>query len=367
MRGKASSLLIVSLVAALACLYGIVIHRHRIFPYRLVQQVHRGLFPRRPAPEGPWSIGIYAGPSPFQLSAPAGVRNPVVTAEDVTDLDAEYVADPFLVATDSSYALFFEVVSHNDARGDIAVARSADGRKWRYERIVLDEPFHLSYPYVFKEGNDHYMVPESHEDLSVRLYRATDFPFAWRYEGTLLRGYHFVDPSVVRYRDRWWMFVSVRESDALNLYYASDLHGPWIQHPLSPVVRNRKDIARPGGRLLVMDGRLYRFAQDDHLSYGSQVFAFEITEIGPTTYRERMVGDGPVVRASGEGWNAAGMHHVDPLQTSGGTWLAAVDGCRRAPDRSARAAMLPTMVRGAVTPRDPAGGDSDPASRAPRP
>jgi hypothetical protein len=33
----------------------------------------------------------------------------------------------------------------------------------------------------------------------------------------------------------------------------------------------------------------------------------------------------PVVEASGKGWNADGMHHVDAQQTHTGQWIAVVD------------------------------------------
>ena len=60
--------------------------------------------------------------------------------------------------------------------GDIGLAVSDDGINWSYKQIVLDEPFHMSYPYVFKWQEDFYMIPESQEANSVRLYRALDFP-----------------------------------------------------------------------------------------------------------------------------------------------------------------------------------------------
>jgi hypothetical protein len=35
-----------------------------------------------------WSIGIYTGPSPFELRADVGIRNPVLTSADVSDVPA---------------------------------------------------------------------------------------------------------------------------------------------------------------------------------------------------------------------------------------------------------------------------------------
>ena len=48
------------------------------------------------------------------------------------------------------------------------------GRRTLSVSIVLAEPFHLSYPYVFEWQGSHYMIPESGAAKSVRLYRASE-------------------------------------------------------------------------------------------------------------------------------------------------------------------------------------------------
>lgn len=275
-----------------------------------------------------WSIGIYTGQSPFDLVSPKKL-NPVLIAKNVTDVRARFVADPFMITDGSLWYMFFEVMNADTKQGDIGLATSSDGLKWKYEQIVLDEPFHLSYPYVFKWNDAHYMVPESYQAHSVRLYKAEHFPIKWLPVATLLHG-DFVDPSVVHYRGKWWIFVAHRQGNSvLRLYYADTLKGPYTEHPKSPIVLGDASIARPAGRVLILGDRIYRFAQDDHLTYGNQVKMFEITELTPTRYAEKEVTPGPVLRASGSGWNAEGMHHVDLHQTADNKWIASVDGYKR--------------------------------------
>ncbi len=55
-----------------------------------------------------WSIGIYAGTSPLDL-LPHGRSNPVLTARDVTDVPAAFVADPFMIKNGPRWYMFFEV------------------------------------------------------------------------------------------------------------------------------------------------------------------------------------------------------------------------------------------------------------------
>jgi hypothetical protein len=305
---------------------GPLLRDNRIFARQSEQ--HDGKQPsvQKARAKNAWTIGIYTGPSPFQLSAPPNIKNPVVRAEDVTDLNVNIVAHPFMVVTDSLYYLFF--TAKNDVAEEysgIGLAESRNGIDWRYRQIVLKEPFVLSYPYVFKWQDDYYMIPEAYTEKFVRLYRATDFPYKWTYERDLIAGDHFISASVVRYADMWWMFVAPLGNETLRLFYAPDLKGQWNEHPLSPVVPKNLDIARPGGRPLVIDGTLYRMGQDCDPTYGNQVHAFRITEISTTAYKEKMM-DVPLVKATSRGWNADAMHHVDLHQVGKNKWIAAVDG-----------------------------------------
>lgn len=272
-----------------------------------------------------WSIGIYEGSSALELAESPEVTNPILTGHDVSDIDAAFVADPFVIVADSKYHMFFEVWNNATGQGDIALASSPDGFRWDYQQVVINEPFHLSYPHVFRWEDDYYMIPESEQDRSVRLYRAVQFPQRWELQATLLWGYHFVDPSIFRHDGRWWLFVSFAESDVLRLYHADRLQGPWTEHPKSPLIRLDPNIARCGGRILQTDDRLYRFTQDDYPTYGNQLRAFEITELTPTTYAEIPVSEGPILQGTGLGWNALGMHHVDHHFIDG-RWIVYVDG-----------------------------------------
>ena len=73
---------------------------------------------------------------------------------------------------------------------------------------------------------------------------------------------------------------------------------------------------------------LYRLAQDCYPTYGNQVWAFEVTDISPKTYAEKMV-QTPVVKMTSQGWNGEGMHHVDAHEIGKGKWIAVVDALGR--------------------------------------
>jgi hypothetical protein len=271
-----------------------------------------------------WSIGLYSGPDPLSLTPMEGVQNPVLTAEQVTDRDAQYVADPFLIRTDTGFAMFFEVLAD---KGDIAVATSEDGRLWEYQRVVLHEPFHLSYPHVFAHEGTYFMIPESYQAGEIRLYQADDFPYGWRYHGPLVTG-GYLDPTPIHHEGRWYLLARDAERHTLRLFHADDLFGEWQEHPASPVVTDDPALARTAGRITVAGDRIFRFAQDSSDLYGLHVWALEVTELTPDSYREELVHPEPLLTGSGKGWNAKRIHQLSPLQTEGG-FVAAVDGYGR--------------------------------------
>lgn len=281
-----------------------------------------------PDPTEPvWSIGIYRGPSPLELTPAA--PGPALSRDDISDVVASSVADPFLLRKDGTWHMFFEVYNWRANKGEIGLATSDDGLRWSYNGIVLAEEFHLSYPYVFDWAGEHYLIPESHQAGEVRLYRAERFPVSWSPACTLLSGSELADASIFRFREQWWLFAEAsrqRNHDTLRLYHSEVLEGPWLEHVCSPVVAGDASKARPAGRVLVQAGRLVRFAQDCSREYGAAVRAFEVTELTMESYAEREISDRPVLAGSGVGWNACGMHHIDAQPHPDGGWIAAVDG-----------------------------------------
>jgi hypothetical protein len=98
------------IVFIIGIVYGFIINKYWLLPYQIVDKVsdlvmNMGDF------EETWSIGIYEGSDPFKMSPVTDIKNPVLTAKDVTDVDAIFVADPFIIADNNKYYMFFEVLN----------------------------------------------------------------------------------------------------------------------------------------------------------------------------------------------------------------------------------------------------------------
>lgn len=289
-----------------------------------------------------YSIDIFTGPDLAELGPRSAASRPVVTAADVSDIEAAFVADPFLLRTDEAWHMYFEVLptKRQDRlqKGVISLATSTDaGLTWRYDGVVLKEPFHLSYPYVFEHDGERFLVPEAHERGAVPLYKATAFPYGWEHVADLLTG-NFTDASLFHHEGSWWMFVESvpigtrREGpsadSSLRLFFADELLGPWTEHPRSPISTGDLKLGHPAGRPVIDDqGRLLRFAQDCTVHYGAAVYALHVGTLNRREYAETLLREEPILSGRGAGWNADGMHHLDAFRHAG-QWHALVDGWR---------------------------------------
>jgi len=125
-----------------------------------------------------WSIGLYHGDSPFNLKPIKS--NPIIKANDIIDLPADFIADPFMIYHKNCWYLFFETLPQGDSKhGVIGCAMSNNMLHWSYYGTVLKEDFHLSYPHVFKYEGEVYMIPETLGANAVSLYKAAHFPDQW--------------------------------------------------------------------------------------------------------------------------------------------------------------------------------------------
>jgi len=275
---------------------------------------------------GIWSIKVFNSNSIItEQPKNSELKEPTLQASDVTDIPAEFVADPFIILHQSKLYMFFEILDKSLGRGVIGLATSQDGEKWKYDKVVLKENFHLSYPYVFEHNNIIYMIPETSEAGKVLLYKSKYFPYEWEVTSTLIEG-NYVDASVFQYKNKWWMFAG--KSGKLHLFYTDQLNGPWIEHPKSPLISNNVQITRPGGRVIVEDDQIYRYTQDSKPNYGSAIRVFKITHLTEEEYEEEQVN--LVLNGTNNisDWNKDGMHSIDQLKVNDSEWLTVVDGHR---------------------------------------
>ncbi len=296
----------------IACLASLVFIPRKLFSKPKVERPHY------------WTIGILHGKDPAKLRTPSDIKNPVLTANSVTDRKVQYVADPLMVPYNGKWYMFFEMMDILLGRGVIGYASSPDAKNWKYEKTVLEEPFHLSFPFVFQDGDSYYMVPETRGAKSIRLYKADPFPDKWTFIKTIAEG-SFADNTVMKHDGRWWMF-SVEGPYSLSIRYADSPLEDWKEHPMSPLFKRDNSKTRPAGRFIEYDGKLIRFAQDSRDGYGHQVRAFVIDKLTTEEYEEHLLEPDPFLAPGHEPWKDVAMHTLDLWQLPNKYWIGPVDG-----------------------------------------
>jgi hypothetical protein len=229
-----------------------------------------------------------------------------------------YWADPFVIERDGKAHLFFEEYLYGPKRGVISHVAVDDPKPGQVRRdlnatIIIDQPHHLSYPFLFTHKGELFMIPESSAANKVEVWRARDFPHGWTREATLLSGVSAADTSLLEHDGRWWLFTNIDRSGTndhrteLHVFHAPDpIAGPWTPHAANPVLVDARSARMAGGFLKAADGRPIRCGQVQGRKYGENVAYRLITELTESTYAEAPLTDvHPIAITPG-----ARTHHV---------------------------------------------------------
>ncbi|NLS00465.1 hypothetical protein HGP17_26860 [Rhizobium sp. P38BS-XIX] len=235
-------------------------------------------------------------------------------AVEIPPSDDSIKADPFLFQHDGQCYLFYEAYSRADHKAHIAVGRF-DGDALTHVGIALERPYHLSYPFIFRDGDEIYMIPETHQARRLEIWRCREFPLKWDLHATAFEGQSPADSILIRHADAWWLFTNLSDfhayEDHCSELYVFQVDGPALTgirpHKRNPVVIGSTE-ARGAGRIFTHEGRLLRPSQ--HNSHGIYGYGLNIMVIDRLTlddYSERCI------RTITPGFKTGlhGCHHFD--------------------------------------------------------
>jgi len=206
-------------------------------------------------------------------------------------------ADPFLFVRDGKLFLFYEEATFRRPGGRIMMVSTDDLKRWSKPiQISQEDNLHFSFPYVFEDYGDVYMIPETGWVGEIRLYKALNRELTrFELDSVLMRRekkdeniiFDFADNVLYRKDRVYYLFTSILDKDGykLQLHTSSELRGPYKEHPSSPICHNLK-YGRNAGSLIELHGKLFRPTQDCTNTYGGQVNIMEITLLSPDKYTE---------------------------------------------------------------------------------
>ncbi len=226
-----------------------------------------------------WNIGIIDAPI-HEVALSKNVNWEVKWLREKNGSD--FRADPFGISTSSGTHLLFELM--RDSRGQINVLENG-----AREKVLIENKSHLSYPYTFTADGTTYIVPECSETEGVRIYPIESKSLQPGTPIDLKIELQAVDPSIIHHDGRWWIFCTDRTRKGadtrLHIFFADQLRGPWVSHPMNPVKTDIRS-ARPAGHLFIHNGSLFRPSQDSSKSYGGRIIINRIDELSPERFSE---------------------------------------------------------------------------------
>lgn len=176
-----------------------------------------------------------------------------------------FLADPFLIAYEGINYCFVEDFCYKNKKGRISCYKIFENS---YEPlgIVIEENFHLSFPYIFKFNGEIYMCPETAHAEEIRLYKSIKFPHEWAFEKILIQKIVAVDTVIFEDDGLWFLLTNTcsgklnERNSELHIYYADNpLSENWVKSPENPIIFDSQK-ARNGG-FFIQNNKKYRVNQ----------------------------------------------------------------------------------------------------------
>ena len=198
-------------------------------------------------------------------------------------------ADPFVFEKNGVKYIFAELFDKKEDIGKIGYCVFNNGTfsKWK---VIISEPYHLSYPNIFEYDGEIYIVPESNESGELYSYRASEFPDKWDKLSPIIENRKLVDTTFLDYNGIYLMFTyDIASGAEKKLYlYSVDESGK-IDLLCRGFISNDDSCARPGGNFFQYNGNIVRVSQDCKKDYGAGVVFSEVAECSRDRYLEKEI------------------------------------------------------------------------------
>lgn len=193
-----------------------------------------------------------------------------------------WIADPMMFTANGEHYLFVEVYEGKKKKASIGYYHFENNIPV-YKGLIIENPYHMSYPCVFEHKGEYYMIPESSANDSITLYRAEHFPDKWVKEADLLKGEKYVDSTVFQHGEDLGLLSYKAVKGGWQLVsFSLDMGRKALKK--QKILEYQENIGRPAGYLL--DGNR-RPAQDCRKKYGENLLIYEVDSIHP--YTEHLV------------------------------------------------------------------------------
>ena len=221
-------------------------------------------------------------------------QNPV----EIDNLKDRYFADPFVISKNNKKFIFVEDFSFKNNKGSISVIEIDENDSKKIYEKIIEENFHLAFPFVFFHENNLYMVPETAKANSIRLYKCNIFPHKWEYCYDLISNINCADTIIFKKDNYYYLLTSTSYyndfSSKLEIYYADNpISKSWKPLKLNPVFFDIKN-GRNGG-LVYKNNEIFRVTQTYGINdlgdnqYGRKFSVNKIIQLNLEKFEEKNI------------------------------------------------------------------------------
>lgn len=183
-----------------------------------------------------------------------------------------FFADPFILdVNNSEIQVLVEEFIYSEWKGRISLlVIDRQSLQLKSIQVLLNLESHLSFPFIFRENDELFIIPENAESGNLSMYLYDSKAYTLRKVRTILKE-PVIDPVILYHNQKYFLYGSLKDKDTNGSLYgwvAKDLHD--IFNPIlhAPIITGKLSQARRGGDFFTVNGQLYSAVQSCVHSYG---------------------------------------------------------------------------------------------------
>lgn len=197
----------------------------------------------------------------------------------------ESLADPFIIDVSNGVVkIIAEIFTTGEHNGKICLITYSKESGFSTPQIILDKGIHLSYPCVYKEaGNIYVMVTEIAGFVLIYEFDQVANKLVNK---KIMFNKPLVDATLLKYNGRYWLFGTLltnEQSDNFHIFHADSLYGPYHAHASNPVKIDLNG-CRSAGNFIEVDNKIYRPAQNCSIYYGESITLSRVLKLNEQEY-----------------------------------------------------------------------------------
>jgi len=191
----------------------------------------------------------------------------------IPNTEQYWLADPFVYEKDEKVYFFYELFDIGRDKGSIAYSILNNGVISK-PKIIVEEPYHLSFPCIFEYDGDLFMIPETGKTHNIYVYKCKEFPDVWVKDKLLLGGIDPSDTIWFEINNMFYIITSLLNNgnprDTTNYLYEFNMNNGKLQKPFK-ILNTGKYGVRNAGNIFFKNNMFIRPGQIGEKTYGEGI------------------------------------------------------------------------------------------------